>query len=98
MAYKVISSPKVEKDIETAIKFYADIQKSLAKRFLSELKSTLKNIPTRPYHYQIRYASVRLAHLKTFPYSIHFVIDKKSIIILAVFHMAMDSENWKSNS
>ena len=94
MAYKYITLPKAEKDIDKAVTYYADIKKSLAKRFSKELKEKVKYITQKPEHIQIRYDNVRMAHLKTFPYSIHFVFENNTIIILAVFAFKEDSEKW----
>jgi len=94
MTYKLTISSKALKDIDKATEYYADIKKELAKRFSKDLKAKTKYIHKNPLHIQIRYDNIRIAHLKKFPYSIHFAIEAKTIIILAVFNMAMDDQKW----
>ena len=94
MTYKLIITPKALKDINKATEYYFDIQKKLAKRFTKDLKNQTKYILKKPTHIQVRYDNIRIAHLKKFPYSIHFTIEKQTIIILAIFNMAMNNEKW----
>lgn len=94
MTYKLIIAPKALKDIDKATEYYFDIQKKLAKRFTKDLKDQTKYVHKNPLHIQVRYDNIRIAHLKKFPYSIHFTIEEQTIIILAVFNMAMDDQKW----
>lgn len=38
----------------------------------------------------------RVALIETFPYLIHFEIDKKAILIKAIMHTSRNSKNWKN--
>lgn len=97
MTYKLHISPKAKKDIDKATEHYFKIQKKLAQRFARDLRAKTKYIHKKPLHIQVRYDSIRIAHLKKFPYSIHFAIEEQTIIILAVFHMATDDKKWTEN-
>lgn len=97
MTYKLVVSTSALKDIDKATEYYFDIKKNLAKRFNKDLKASTKYILKNPLHIQIRYDNIRIAHLKKFPYSIHFTIEEQTIIILAVFNMAMDDQKWSKS-
>ena len=75
MAYKLITSSKAEQDVEKAILYYKDIKIDLARDFLTELKATRKYIQKHPKKIQVRYANVRVAFLKRFPFGVHFRLE-----------------------
>jgi plasmid stabilization system protein ParE len=95
MAYKIITSTKVELDIDKAIEYYKDINVQLAKDFLVELKPTSKYIQKHPKKIQVRYATIRVAFLKRFPFGVHFRLDTKTISILSILHTSGDPDNWE---
>ncbi len=96
MAYKIITTPETEKDIEEAIKWYKDIQISLALSFINELRAVRKYIHQNPNKIQVRYNNIRIAFLKKFPYGIHYKFEKDIITIVAVFHTSQNHEKWKN--
>jgi hypothetical protein len=55
MAYKLITTPETENDIENAVEYYLDISTHLAKQFLTELKAVKKYIHKNPEKIQTRY-------------------------------------------
>ena len=95
MTYKLITSPETEKDIDKAVEWYADIRKLIAKRFLSELRAVRKYIHKNPEKIQIKYNNVRVVFLKKFPYGLHYILDKNTVTIIALFHTADDPQKWK---
>ena len=95
MAYKIITSTKAELDVDKAIEYYKDINVQLAKDFLTELKATHKYIQKHPKKIQVRYANIRVAFLKRFPFGVHFRLEDKTISILAILHTSGDPDNWE---
>jgi plasmid stabilization system protein ParE len=83
-------------DIEIASKYYLEISPKLKNDFENDLQKVFQKIESNPQQYQLRYSEVRLAHLRRFPFSIHFVIDfpKQVVIVLAIFHQHQNPENW----
>lgn len=98
MDYNVITSPKAEVDIEQAVEWYVDISIELAQQFIIELKAAKNYIVKNPKKIQIRYNKTRIAFLKRFPYGIHYVFHKKTIVIVAVFNTAENPNKWKKRS
>ncbi len=94
MGYSLIITNKAESDVDEATAYYFNIRKNLAKKFITELKTTVKYIQKNPDKIQIRYGNIRIAFLKAFPFGIHYTVASGTIIILAVFHTARDNEKW----
>jgi plasmid stabilization system protein ParE len=94
MSYKTITSSRAEQDVEKAILYYKDINIQLARDFLSELRATHKYIQKHPKKIQVRYANVRVAFLKRFPFGVHFRLEDKKITIAAVLHTSGNPDKW----
>jgi hypothetical protein len=89
---KILSESK--QDIKEIRLWYAGKQSNLREKFTNALKKEISNIHKNPFLYQIRYDDVRIAYVKTFPYSIHYTIYVATIIIKAVYHTSRDSKIW----
>ncbi len=96
MAYKTITSPDTEKDIEKAILWYKDIKIGLARSFIDELGYTRKHIQLNPRKFQIRYNNIRIGFLRKFPYGLHYKFEDDTITFVAVFHTSEDPQKWEN--
>ncbi len=96
MNYKLTILPLAKMDLEEIASWYETIQKNLGKRFLKSIKDEIKILRVKPVLYQIRYDGTRVALIQTFPYLIHFEIDKKEIVIKAIIHTSRNTKIWKN--
>lgn len=87
MAYKIIVSPKAQKEIENAIDYYALYSSNAPKSFINLLKDTYRSLEKNPF-FNVRYKNIRALKINKFPYSLYFVIDEtqNSVRILSCFH------------
>ncbi|MGN6533133.1 MAG: type II toxin-antitoxin system RelE/ParE family toxin [Ginsengibacter sp.] len=85
MAYKIIVSPRAQREIEDAIDFYSLDSVIAPKQFINFLQYAYKSLEMSPF-FKVRYKNIRALKIKRFPYSLYFVI-KKVILLkyLAVF-------------
>lgn len=94
MAYKILTSPDSEEDMDRAIKRYAEIKPSLAKQFTTELKAVRKYISKNPKSVQIRYKNTRIAYLKIFPYGLHYKFLNETIYITSLYNTSENPKKW----
>jgi plasmid stabilization system protein ParE len=87
MSYKIIVSPRAQKEIENAIDYYALYSVDAPISFITFLKEAYKTLETTPI-YRVRYKNVRALKLKKFPYELYFIIneDKNTVRLLSCFH------------
>jgi len=87
MPYRIIISPRAQKEIENAIDYYALYSSSAPIHFIAILKEAYKVLEINPF-FEIRYKNIRSFKLKKFPYSLYFIIydHKNTIRILSCFH------------
>lgn len=96
MNYKLTILPLAKIDLEEIASWYETIDKNLGKRFLKCIKEEIRILRVKPLLYQIRYDETRVALIQTFPYLIHFEIDKKEIVIKAIIHTSRNTKVWKN--
>lgn len=87
MAYKIIVSPRAQKEIEHAIDYYALYSSDAPLRFLVFLEEAYHTLAINPF-FGIRYKEIRALKIKKFPYSLYFIIDetRNTVRVLACFH------------
>lgn len=87
----------VNQDLKEAALWYNRARSGLGKVFLKEVKAEVNQIVKNPLAYEVRYANIRIAFVKKFPYGIHFEYHEreKQVIILAVFHTSRNPDIWE---
>lgn len=93
--YSLLISDEAGADILDAFLWYESARAGLGSDFELSLDAEINRILKNPIQYQIQYKKIRVAYMERFPYGIHFLTDKKTIKVLAVFHTARDPENWE---
>lgn len=87
MAYKIIVSPRVQKEVENAIDYYSLYSNDAPVNFISALSEVYRILKANPF-FRVRYKNIRSLKIKKFPYSLYFVIDEdtKTVRVLSCFH------------
>jgi len=94
MAFKIIVSPRAQKEIENAIDYYAFYSTDAPKDFIAVLKETYATLETSPF-FRVYYKNIRALKLIKFPYSLYYVINvnQNSIRVLSCFHNKRNPNN-----
>ena len=79
MAYKLIISPRAQKEIENAIDYYSLHSTDTPLKFATALKETYRTLETHP-HFRVRYKNVKALKIKKFPYALYFTVNELSLI------------------
>ncbi len=87
MAYKIIVSPRFQKEIENTIDYYSLYSLNAPINFIANLKEAFIILETNPF-FKISYKNIRILQFKKFPYSLYFVINEVKYIVklLSCFH------------
>lgn len=87
MVYKVIISPRAQREIENAIDYYLLYSVEAPQAFIILLENSYDTLAENPF-FRIRYKNIRALKIKKFPYSLYFVIQEKTktVRILSCFH------------
>src|SRR4029079_10066057 len=100
MRYRSVLSPGAQAEISSAVRWYQRIDRNQAFRFMLEIRATLRRLERFPYQFPIvearKYFSdpVRRAHLKHFPYSMYFRLNKDVASVKAIIHQRRNHTAW----
>ncbi len=84
--YKVTFSPESILDIKDIRRYYDEIQQGVGTRLTEELDKVLNSIKRNARFAAVRYADVRCARIRKFPFLVHYkIIDSQRVRILAVY-------------
>ena len=95
MARRIAIQPEAEKEITTAVRWYAAHAPGLGREFREELRACLNRIREHPQAYQVVRGEARRAPLHRFPYSVIYLLDEGTIVVLACFHASRDPGEWE---
>lgn len=98
MNFHLLVEPLAKEDIRKAYDWYEEKQIGLGETFLDQIDSAFNQISDRPKSFQKRYKEVRINFIKQFPYGVHYIIDDKKIIVLAVFAEKQSPDLWSKRS
>ncbi len=87
MSFQIVLSPEAIEDIDSGFSYYNKLSEGLGFEFTDTIDYYLKRISQWPAATSIRYDSIRVKPIDTFPYTIHFTIaDPNTIYILRIFN------------
>ena len=95
MKYDLIIRPEAEADLAGAFSWYEDKRQGLGYDFLLQIEAGLKHIERVPEAHAISYKETRKHFIKRFPYKIIYIINQKSVIVLAILHGKRSEEFLK---
>jgi plasmid stabilization system protein ParE len=91
MSYKkLIFKTNTTIEIENATIYYSKINKSLPKKLISEIRTSLLLISKNTSNFQFRHKKIQVFWLKKFPYGIYFIEEDLEIYIIAFWHSKQD--------
>ncbi|TRX40027.1 type II toxin-antitoxin system RelE/ParE family toxin [Flavobacterium restrictum] len=94
MKCKKVISESAKLDIIENTLWYNTKRKGLGKEFAVEIRKTVNYISDFLLAFPVKYDAIRVAVVRTFPYTIHYYFDQpnNTIFISCVFHDANDPE------
>ena len=94
MAYKIIVSPRAQKEIENAIDYYALYSTNAPLNFIATLRETYNTLTSNPFC-RVRYKNIRSLKMPKFPYSLYFVVNQaqNTVKVLSCFHNKRNPNN-----
>ncbi len=98
MSFTLYYRPEAEQDIEDAAKWYEQQRVNLGTDFAEEVEKKGDDIEGNPLMYEKVYQSLHRAVVERFPFNIFYIIEDKSIIVVAVMHGSRHPKRWKKRS
>jgi len=95
MTRELIVLPEAETDIAQAFDWYETRVPGLGSDFLLVLDAAFNSILRNYLVYPDIHKTVRRALTRRFPYAVYFLVEEARIVILSVFHVKRDQDEWK---
>ena len=86
MVGQIRFSEEAEEDIVTAYNWYQSELQGLGDDFVIAINDCLQSILTNPKAFGFRKGKIRGCSVKRFPHLILFLIERRNIYIISVFH------------
>lgn len=86
MKYNLIIRPEAEEDLVAAFSWYEDKRQGLGYDFLLQVEAGLKYVERLPKTHPASYKETRKHLIKRFPYKIIYIINRETVVVLAILH------------
>jgi toxin ParE1/3/4 len=88
-------SPRAEKEITEAARFYEGRSRGLGAAFLEIIEQALAGVEENPLRFPVVHRDIRRALLKQFPYGVFFRLRSDRIKVVAVMHLSRSPDRWR---
>lgn len=96
--FKVIFTPAARADLIDAQQWYEGETPGLGRRFRAAIDAVTERMNANPQQFPIVFKNVRRALLRRFPYSMFFVVEGDSLLVIACFHASRDPSRWQERT
>lgn len=93
--YKVVFTPAARAEVIEAQAWYESEAPGLGRRFRGAVDIVVGRMSTNPRQFPIVFKNIRRALLRRFPYSLFFIVEERSLLVLACFHASRNPSQWK---
>jgi len=83
-----------EAELREAYSWYEDREPGLGSEFIRSLDACLQMIRRHPQMFPAVHGDIRKAVVRRFPYSIFYLAENESIVVLSVFHASRKPKRW----
>lgn len=93
--YSVRFSQTARRELIDAQDWYEGEAPGLGRRFRAAIHALTERMSANPLQFPVVYKNARRALLRRFPYSLLFVMEDDSLLVIACFHASRDPSHWQ---
>ncbi len=94
--YSVNFTTAARLELIEAQDWYEGEVSGLGRRFRGAVDEVVERISTNSFQFPVVYKNIRRALLYRFPYSLFFVLEGETVLIIACFHASRNPDRWQS--
>jgi len=98
MAYMLEFHPEAEAELDEALSWYQQKSLGLLQDFFDEYLNLENRLEKNPREFPLVLEDIRRANFYRFPYSLFFILEGKTIFVLAIFHQSRDPKIWQERT
>jgi len=92
---RLIIREVAEADLAEASHWYEQERESLGREFVAAARAFMHHICEFPGAYPMVQDEMRRANMRSFPYSVFYVLEDDTVSVLAVMHTSRHPDRWK---
>lgn len=96
--YSVIFTQAARGELIEAQDWYEGEAAGLGRHFRQAMHALLERMSENPGQFPAVFKNVRRALLRRFPYSLFFVVEDDTLIVMACFHASRDPSHWQERT
>lgn len=98
MIYTIKLLPQARMDIEEATQDYNLRKLNLGNELFITIAEAIDSLKQNPFLFQKRYRDLRQIHTTKFNFAVHYFIEEKQVIVIAVLHNSRNPQIWKNRT
>jgi plasmid stabilization system protein ParE len=91
----VVFNQAARAELIEAQDWYEGEASGLGRRFRQAIEVLVDRMSENPRQFPVVFKNVRRALLRRFPYSLFFVVEDETILVVACFHASRDPSQWQ---
>jgi plasmid stabilization system protein ParE len=95
VAFTVVFTEAARAELIEAQDWYEGEASGTGRRFRQALDVLVERLSANPRQFPVVFKNVRRALLRRFPYSLFFVLDEQTLLVIACFHASRDPLQWQ---
>jgi plasmid stabilization system protein ParE len=96
--FRVIFTQAARWELIEAQDWYEGEAPGLGRHFCAALDALTGRMTANPRQFPVVFKDVRRALLRRFPYSLFFVIEGETLLVIACFHASRDPTQWQNRT
>lgn len=96
--FTVVFTQAARAELIDAQDWYEGEARGLGRRFQQAIAVLAEQVGANPRQFPIVFKNVRRALLRRFPYSLFFVVEEETVLIIACFHASRDPLKWQERT
>jgi plasmid stabilization system protein ParE len=96
--FTVVFTQAARAELIDAQDWYEREASGLGRSFRAAIEALAERMSVNPIQFPIVFKNIRRAHLRRFPYSLFFVIENKTLFVIACFHASRDPAQWQQRT
>jgi plasmid stabilization system protein ParE len=94
----VVFTPAAKAEFIEAQDWYEGEAKGTGRRFRQAIDVLVERMSANPQQFPVVFKNVRRALLRRFPYSLFFVLEDQTALVIACFHASRDPVQWQERT
>ena len=96
--FRVIFTQGARGEVLKAQDWYEREAPGLGRHFREAIDALIERMSANPRQFPVMFKAVRRALLRRFPYSLFFVMEGETLLVIACFHASRDPAQWQKRT